>query len=594
MYKNNNNVKRAKRLLISMLLILLSFSFFGCIKNTQDNSDDNIISEGKDGINIENGDKSKARIKDDNSVYMFDKEDSVVTMYLTTRKGNSTENTNHTWNEVNSYSIFDYEKMSVKRYAVEAILKIGNEDGPALGEFGYGVTVPNSIVQIRGNTTSKAPQKSFKIEIKKEKGTWCEQRTIALNKHPYDESRFLNKLGYDLMKDIPGMISARTQFVHLYVKDETGNEADTSEYVDYGLFTQVEQFNTTYLKNHGLDENGQFYKAEMFEFMRYEDSIKLTSDPDYNLEAFEDVLEIKGSDNHANLIAMLDDLNNYSIDIETVFNKYYDEENFFTWMAYNILTGNIDTINRNFYLYSPLNVDKFYFIPWDNDGAFSRTMTEYQGHYNKYGHEIGVSNYWGCILQQRVLSNAKYRQLLDNKIEELKGYLTKERVSRLVNTYKPTVKSYIYSMPDILKTEVTEDKYDGLLEAMLGEMDYNYELYKESIERPMPFYIDRPSYEDGKIKYSWGVAFDFDGEDVKYSVEISRDLNFTDIIATYDNLNIPIVHTDNLAIGQYFIRVKATNKSGKEQYAMDYYISENVKNYGVYVFYIQPDGTIDS
>ncbi|OGO88210.1 MAG: hypothetical protein A2Y15_00250 [Clostridiales bacterium GWF2_36_10] len=583
-----------KQILITALLLLLSFSLLGCFKNNTENSDDNINSEGNVIINDNNGEINNAVVKDNDSVYMFDDEGSIVTMYLTVRQGNSSENTNHNWTEVNNYSIFDYETLGVERYAVEGILKIGDENGPAMGEFGYGVTVPNAVVQVRGNTTSKAAQKSYKIEIKRDKGTWREQRTIALNKHPYDESRVLNKLGYDLMKDIPGMISARTQFVHLYVKDETGSDAATTGYVDYGLFTQVEQFNAAYLRNHGLDENGQFYKAEMFEFMRYKDSIKLTSDPDYDKAAFEKILEIKGSDDHTKLIAMLDDLNNYSLDIETVFSKYFDEDNFFTWMAYNILTGNIDTINRNFYLYSPLNSDKFYIIPWDNDGAFSRTMAEYQSFYNDYGHEIGVSNYWGCILHQRILSNAKYRNILNDKMKEIKEYLSKERISELINLYKPTVKSFLYTMPDIMHTEVTEDRFDGLFEAMLGEIDYNYYLYKESIERSMPFYIDRPTIDGVKIKYTWGISFDFDGENVKYNVEIARDLDFTDIIESYENLDIPIAYTDILPMGQYFIRVKTINESGKEQYAMDYYISENIKHYGIYVFYIQPDGSIDS
>ena len=33
--------------------------------------------------------------------------------------------------------------------------------------------------------------------------------------------RFRNKLSYDLLKGIPELLSLRTQFVHLYVKDET-------------------------------------------------------------------------------------------------------------------------------------------------------------------------------------------------------------------------------------------------------------------------------------------------------------------------------------------------------------------------------------
>ena len=39
------------------------------------------------------------------------------------------------------------------------------------------------------------------------------------------------------------MMGLRTQFVHLYVKDLT--DSDTGAFVDYGLYTQVEQLNKT-------------------------------------------------------------------------------------------------------------------------------------------------------------------------------------------------------------------------------------------------------------------------------------------------------------------------------------------------------------
>lgn len=84
--------------------------------------------------------------------------------------------------------------------------------------------------------------------------------------------RFRNKLAYDLIRGIPQMVGLRTQFVHLYVKDNT--EESDGKFEDYGIYTQVEQLNKTALKSHGLDSNGQLYKINSFEFYRYEDIIK--------------------------------------------------------------------------------------------------------------------------------------------------------------------------------------------------------------------------------------------------------------------------------------------------------------------------------
>ena len=74
--------------------------------------------------------------------------------------------------------------------------------------------------------------------------------------------RFRNKMAYDLIKGIPQMMGLRTQFVHLYVKDNTDGSSDTFQ--DYGLYTQVEQLNKTALKTHGLDSKGQLYKVNFF------------------------------------------------------------------------------------------------------------------------------------------------------------------------------------------------------------------------------------------------------------------------------------------------------------------------------------------
>src|SRR6185369_6918071 len=117
------------------------------------------------------------------------------------------------------------------------------------------------------------PQKSFKIELKKGEGTWRGQRTIALNKHVFDPSRVRNKLNFDLLKQVPNMVSLRTQFVHLYVKDET-SDPWRSNFEDYGLFTQIELPDKTFLKAHLLDPKGQLYKTTFFEFDRYPDQIR--------------------------------------------------------------------------------------------------------------------------------------------------------------------------------------------------------------------------------------------------------------------------------------------------------------------------------
>lgn len=530
-------------------------------------------------------------VQDNDHVYLYDDDDSVVTMYLTVRKGNKAENTDHSWRSLNDYSVYDYEKMGIDRHKVEAILQVGDENGPIAGELGYGLKIPNAIVQIRGASTSLSMQKSYKIMLKENAGEWRQQRTIALNKHVYDGLRLRNKLSYDLIKKIPNMISLRTQFVHLYVKDETDDPGDTN-FVDYGLYTQVEQPNTRFLKNHGLDSGGQLYKLNFFEYFRYEETIKLKDDPTYDVKKFEQLLEIKGDDDHSKLIAMLDELNDFSQPIENIFENNFDADNYFTWLAFNILTGNVDTQSRNYYLYSPLNSKKWYIIPWDCDMVLLRHEYDVLHGVLDIGYESGISNYWGDVLPNRLLRIPRYRTILDDKINELRKILTPEEINAKVASYRAVTEKIVYAMPDAMHARLTPAEYNDVISKLADEIEINYNLYVESLKKPMPFYLDVPYEENEKCNFEWEVSYDLDGQDITYSFELARDYLFKDIVYREEGLRFPVITTEKLHPGQYFFRVYAKNEDGQTQPAMTYYVAESIKYFGTQCFYVLADGEV--
>lgn len=584
-----------KRILVAMAALAVSISMAGCGQAADQSEDPASVSVSAPVLDTSRHylTVDDVSLQDSEVVYMDDDETSVVTMYLTVSRGNEADNTDHTWAEVNGHSIYYYEEHGIERYGVEGILQVGDESGPIPGNFGYAEFAPNCTVTIRGATSSRHPQKSYKISINKNEGYWREQRVINLNKHVYDSVRFRNKLSYDLLKTIPNAFSARTQFVHLYVKDlTTGNTQ--AQFEDYGLYTQVEQFNKAYLRNHGLDENGQLYKARRMEFYRYADNIKLTSDPTYDLNAFEQILEVKGNEDHSKLIAMLDDVNNLSMPIQDTFQKYFDEENYFTWMAFQILTGNEDTASQNFYLYSPQNGSKFYFIPWDNDSAWAyEQKIRYEGNCGDYNYESGISNYWGAVLHQRVLRVPEYREKLDAKMEELYEMITPEQVAEMVREYSAVTFPYMSRMPDQMYLRLSMDHMEQVLELIPQEMENRYRLYKESLSRPMPFFLGEPVSNGTEITFQWDTAYDFDNEGVTYTFELATDYLFQNMLDKQSGLVFATTTTKNLIPGQYFWRVTATNESGKTQTAMEYYVDrEYNKHYGIMCINVLPDGTI--
>ncbi|WP_292210532.1 CotH kinase family protein [Butyrivibrio sp.] len=532
-----------------------------------------------------------SHIRDIDALYEEDGMD-VVTMYLTVRKGNSSEGTDHTWEEVNTHSAYYYDELGIPRYKVEALLQVGNEEGIPAGNLGYGRTAPNATVQIRGQTSSRNSQKNYKIELKENQGNWRGQTTIALNKHQTDGLRFRNKLGFDILKNVDQLMSLRTQFVHLYVNDLTDGYDDGFE--DYGLYTQVEQLNKKALRAHGLDRYGQLYKVNFFEFYRYEDVIMPETDPEYDAAKFQQYLEIKGDTDHTKLIDMLEDVNDYSISIDEVLDKHFDRENLTYWLAFNILTGNVDTQSRNCYLYSPKNENLWYFISWDLDGSFRTYENEILSISDYSSWESGVSNYWGNVLFKRCLKSESFRKELDDAIIDLKeNVLTVDRLTDMVSGYSEVVDKYLWQAPDITYERLTPDEYESVALELPEQIEENYEKYLSSLEKPLPFFVGTPTVEDGKLVMGWDTSYDFQNEDITYKAVLSKNDDGINVVDTYEGIWSQF-STDMPEPGKYFLGVEAYDESGNSQDCFDYYTDDaSGKIYGVMCFYINEDGTID-
>jgi spore coat protein H len=549
---------------------------------------------------------------DDENVYFRDgygDDTSIVYMYMTIRKGNVSENSDNNWSELAKHSVLEYLALGIERDRVECVLQEGDENGPAEGMFGYGLTVPNGIVQIRGNTSSAESLKSYKIKLKPGAYPWRGQSVINLNKHPYDSTGFRNKLAYDLIRDIPNMISFRTQFVHLYVKDETTGVPGRN-YQDYGLFTQIEQPNKTYLRNHGLDPNGHFYKPSMFEYYLYENEIKLKNDPEYNEKAFNSVIESKGNDDHSKLINMLKDVNDTNMDTKELFEKHFDRDNFFTWLAFQILTGDIDTKNRNYLLYSPSESEKWYYISWDEDMILYRNES-----YQRYvedmafngggkllypeelvGQDYGIANYWASVpFYARLFKEEEYRNLLTEHIEQLLQYLSASRMYRFIEEYENVTRPYKSVLPD--KALFSSDmNYSIIRDSLVDEVEWNYQLYKQSLDDLMPFYMQIPRKTETGYLFSWSSAYSLnEAVIIQYRLELSRDYTFDDPTDVYDSLydtefEVPDLY---LAPGVYFFRVMAYDNEGRTQFGADYYEGEfDLKHFGVMMFTVGANGEI--
>ena len=106
-----------------------------------------------------------------------------------------------------------------------------------------------------------------------------------------------------------------------------------------------------------------------------------------------------------------------------------------------------------------------------------------------------VSNYWECTVPE--MSEIRFiSEELDKAIIEMKDYLSEERLSTMISQYENVVRPYLYSMPDQMNAPLTQSQYDTVAAGIPEEVEKNYELYLESLEKPQPFYIGTPAIQD--------------------------------------------------------------------------------------------------
>jgi spore coat protein H len=419
-------------------------------------------------------------------------------------------------------------------------------------QFGQGLTNANGALRQRGQSTRYARQKSYRVELNRGSGLWRGHRIIILNKHPYDLTRMRNKLSFELFQTVPHLTSLRTLFVNVFMDD-----------ADYGLFTQIEHPNADFLAAHGLDPNGHLYKATSFEFYRYATELRSRSDPEYDPWQFEQRLEIRGNANHEKLLAMLDDLNNPDLSINRIIEKYFNRENYLTWFAINILTGNLDTASQNFLLYSPAGDSAWYFMPWDFDGAwdFYHQPNEADSGFLSRWQE-GLPNWWGSVLHQRFLRDPNNVAQLVGRVASLAaGYLAESPVRERVLACRIVVQPYISRRPDLWDLPTKDDnnalgEWAGEVDRLPGVVANHHALLQATLERPMPVYIGGPEEVEGGLLFLWDASYDLQGDPLAYDLEISTQpdvqvklLQRNGLATTYYLLS------DALAPGAYFFRV---------------------------------------
>lgn len=518
-----------------------------------------------DNWTIETSVLNGLKLVENKNIYGLDNPSDLTSIYITIFPTKTDKGTL-------DFSAFDLHRALDQSYnpVLDANVIIAGKDGSL--PLTSNTNKVNAIIRVRGNSSRGAAFKSYKINFTSEEDNFNGQRVLNLNKHIKDYVKISNKFCFDIMSSLENMVSHRTNFTKVYIKNASLPQTER-KFVYYGLYTNIEQPNKTFLTSHGLDANGTVYKASSFEFREYE-ALKNIDDPEYNEEEFEKILGIREAKDHSKLIKMLKDINDFSLNFNDSFSKYFNEDNYLTWMATSILLGNEDIVSHNFMLYNPSNSMTWYLLPWDYDATFtfqSGVPLELKG----------LQRLTGVNLHKRYFIIPGNINKLTSKMEELlKTSMSEDKVNSLIAQYKPVLEQTLTIAPDVGLIKVPPNEINSYLNRFYDEIETNYKDYLNSLKYPNPVFTAAPEkIKENEYSFAWDPSFDFQGDLLTYSIKLSTDYNMSNIVFQASNLKETSYIYKGTLKGRYYLQVSIIDNKGNIQYSLDTYQSPDTGHF---------------
>lgn len=517
----------------------------------------------------------------------------VIPLYINVYRNPQTGN--YTWGAINGFTVFDPETILETPEAQNAnflaMVMPGDGHGAPAEMAQKAAKETNATIRVLHSYPGLKAQKSYEIVMDAGRELWGNQRIFTLHKFENDGLRFRARLVDELLQDVPQLVAPNTKFVQLFVRNITG--PDPRVYINHGLYTMIEHLDQKTILNHGLSDEGELYMLNNFEFGGYPTAVLETSAPSYDKAAMDEYIENRTGSDNKKLITMLDAINDTEITVDQILNRYFDRENILYWMAFQILTGNVDSRIGNSYLYSPPNSQKWFFLLNDFSDSFHRFEYERSGWKGQREWESGITNYWPNSLFQRFLKNKQFRSDLTVVVGQLaETVLSKENIYSKAAPLREIVLKYLNTTPDISKVTYPSWMYGQVYDKLADEVQRNQKLYEDSLYKPMPFSVKPPVADQGQLYLDWEPAYDLDGSDVRYEVQLSANPQFYEPLETQVDIRLPSARLRLPSLGVYYVRIIAENSKGMKQTALDILYSQDGPLYGVKKFQVTASGEV--
>ncbi len=472
-----------------------------------------------------------------------------------------------------AYASANQDVIAVEIVATDTAALIAVNDGKpgakAAISFRHGGFESAATLELRGRSTRESLQKSYKINLAGAT-TWRDQKTIHLNKHPYDLTRVRNRLAMTYFQSLPHMTSLRTEYASLTMNGK-----------NLGLFELTETPSKPFLTRHGLDASGLVYKANEFEFLPLDD--KFIKDD----KALSDILEIKvGKSDHKKLQNMLKAINDETVDINCSVEQYFHRDNYLSWLASNVIFDEVDTITQNFMLYSPTNSNTWYFLPWDYDGSWGFLEQPDQIKViPRMRWEGGIARYWSIPFHRRFLRDPKNRADLIARMGEMMKIVTPARTREILAAAHPIIRRFVEAPPD--RENLPTANYDQDPAAVLPRFEAEFArlvdsparsiaLFNTTNEWPLPMWTD-VNQQGAGYEVTWDPSFDFQGDSFHYDIAVGRTPDLATRVFEKKGLTETSLVLPKLPSGTYFLRVvvrEDKNSATHWQTAFDAYWDE--------------------
>lgn len=422
----------------------------------------------------------------------------------------------------------------------------------------------NAGLRQRGNSARFGPQKSFRIRLDSKDILWRNEQRLQLNKNPFDSTRFKNKLAFDLFQSVPHFPSLRTQFVNLWIDNGQGPE-------DFGLFTHTEFVGKEYVRNRGLNENDNLYKAKFFDFGEGDLNniqVDATGEP-MDEAAFERSVEIKNGNDHRVLVKVVEALHDPDRSFDSIIEQHFNQNNVLTWLATNLILRQADAITHNFYIYNPAGTEMLYFLPWDYDGTFESEQTLTNSYTNAalairkfYGYARGINSKFVSRWYQQPGAHER----LVSAINELRTYYYSDtQIRNHATILNNLVEPHLTQLPDS-QNIIFEPRSP---ERMVNAINQNYIDITTNYAVPMePTLLSNPEIDAaGNLLLQWEPAFDVTRSGaISYDLIVSVSTDFAPANWVFSDVGIPDVpngivsypiNTSALPSGRVYARLVA-------------------------------------